>query len=179
MLTFLFTAMLTEQGRRVDPKVIRRGASRVSHAMISRNWRPELTSLEEFDVPSSVKDLIMICWIEDPLARPTFYEIVEYLEREVRQEILALSSKTIGPQSIIKEMINEKEEQELEGKDFRQEKMVAFLALIEEGEEEDEMFERQVQTVLMERRHKRLEEGKKEWGGGEERKASAVVVPVS
>ena len=112
--------------------------------------------MDDDGITASICDLLMICWIGDPLVRLTFNEIFNYLETEASQEILPNDSLDTSAQSlsIIKErMINPARE------DAWQKKMMSFLALIEE--EEDEMFEKQAQKVLMERCQKRMEGKKK------------------
>ena len=120
LLAFLFRTMLTEQGRQVSLKMaVQRSASRVSYALLSRNWRPKRTSLEGCkDIPTSILDLLMVCWIEDPQARPTFFEIKNYLEKEVRPKIMLPVSQDEDIQTLsirkgsIRERMKEQEDED-------------------------------------------------------------------
>jgi len=177
LLAFLFKTMLTEQGRKVSLNMAaQRSASRVSYALLSRNWRPKRTSLEECrDIPTSILDLLMVCWIEDPQARPTFYEIKNYLEKEVRPKIVLPGSEDeyIQALSIRKGSIRERVKEQ-EDEDETKKKLLLVMALIEE----DEPFEKKLKTFLVDRSKKRLQEmtlDNNKKGGGDKRKASTVV----
>jgi len=59
---------------------------RVSHEVVIKGWRPGMEGIE--GVPRSVIDLLGMCWEEYPDARPTFGEIVEFVQAEVRNEVM-------------------------------------------------------------------------------------------
>ena len=59
---------------------------RVSHEVVIKEWRPNMEGIE--GVPRSVVELLMICWAEYPDVRPTFREIVDYVQAEVREEVM-------------------------------------------------------------------------------------------
>ena len=63
---------------------------RVSHEVIIQGWRPDVEIIE--GVPRSVIDLLSMCWEEYPDARPTFGEIVDYAQTEVRKEVMGAES---------------------------------------------------------------------------------------
>jgi len=60
--------------------------SRVSHEVVIQGWRPDIEKIE--GAPRCVIDLLNMCWEEYPDARPTFPEIVEYAQVEVRNEVM-------------------------------------------------------------------------------------------
>ncbi|GMI45761.1 hypothetical protein TrCOL_g13480 [Triparma columacea] len=68
--------------------------ARVSHFLISKGWRPKREMLEELDIPRVMIDLVLQCWKVDPHERPTFAEVLEYLEKEATNEIL-MSTQTL------------------------------------------------------------------------------------
>ena len=68
--------------------------ARVSHFLISKGWRPKREMLEELDIPRVMIDLVLQCWKVDPHKRPTFAEVLEYLEKEATNEIL-MSTQTL------------------------------------------------------------------------------------
>ncbi|GMI24151.1 hypothetical protein TrCOL_g9603 [Triparma columacea] len=91
LLHCLFTILQEDRGRKMtmNPK---QSTARVTHAMISKGWRPGRKSLEELDIPATIVDLILQCWKEDHQKRPSFTEVLEYLEIEARAEIMPSAS---------------------------------------------------------------------------------------
>jgi len=61
--------------------------NRVAHVMVNKNWRP-LNLVEDLGVPTSIANLISICWHEDPTERPDFKEIQEYLTNDCMREVM-------------------------------------------------------------------------------------------
>jgi len=59
---------------------------RISHEMLIQGWRPNTEDIE--GAPRAVIDLLGMCWEEYADARPTFGEIVEYVQTEVRAEVM-------------------------------------------------------------------------------------------
>ena len=55
--------------------------------MVNKNWRP-LNLVEDLGVPTSIANLISICWHEDPTERPDFKEIQEYLTNDCMREVM-------------------------------------------------------------------------------------------
>ena len=60
--------------------------SRISHEMLIQGWRPNIEEIN--GAPRAVIDLLGMCWEEYADARPTFAEIVEYVQTEVRAEVM-------------------------------------------------------------------------------------------
>jgi len=60
--------------------------SRISHEMLIQGWRPNIEGIN--GAPRAVIDLLGMCWEEYANARPTFAEIVEYIQAEVRAEVM-------------------------------------------------------------------------------------------
>ena len=60
--------------------------SRISHEMLIQGWRPNIEGIN--GAPRAVIDLLGMCWEEYANARPTFAEIVEYVQTEVRAEVM-------------------------------------------------------------------------------------------
>jgi hypothetical protein len=56
--------------------------------MISKGWRPQRNALVELGIPGTIVDLLLQCWQENQKSRPTFAEVLEYLEKEARAEIM-------------------------------------------------------------------------------------------
>ena len=68
---------------------------RVSHEVCIKGWRPDIEKIE--GVPRSVVDLLGMCWGDNPDARPTFGEIVDYARVEVQNEVMgAVGGGTTG-----------------------------------------------------------------------------------
>ena len=61
---------------------------KVSHSLVSRNWRPSSRSLQEIGMPECLVDLCKVCWARDERDRPSFNEIQEYLEIDVKRAIM-------------------------------------------------------------------------------------------
>ncbi|GMH79298.1 hypothetical protein TL16_g08097 [Triparma laevis f. inornata] len=61
--------------------------NRVAHVMVNKGWRP-LNIVEDLGTPTSIANLISICWHDDPSERPDFKEISEYLMTDCMNEIM-------------------------------------------------------------------------------------------
>jgi len=59
--------------------------SRVSHEVVTAGWRPNTDGI---DAPQSVLDLLVLCWSSLPEERPSFEEIIDYAQTEVRNEVM-------------------------------------------------------------------------------------------
>ena len=59
---------------------------RVSHEVVVKGWRPDMEGIE--GVPRTVVEMLDMCWAEYPDARPTFVDIFEYVQAEVRNEVM-------------------------------------------------------------------------------------------
>ena len=60
--------------------------SRVSLELLIQGWRPNIEEIN--GAPRAVIDLLGMCWKEYADASPTFAEIVEYVQMEVRAEVM-------------------------------------------------------------------------------------------
>ena len=81
----------------LEASISKPSVGRVSNAVINQGWRPRTKVLKELGIPQCMRDLIGMCWLDDPAKRPSFGEILEYLEGEAMIEImpdLTLSSKS-------------------------------------------------------------------------------------
>jgi len=66
--------------------------SRVCHDVVIKGWRPDTDSLGVVvGAPKSLLDLLLLSWADSPNLRPTFAEIVEYVQTEVRDEVMGTS----------------------------------------------------------------------------------------
>ena len=64
--------------------------NRVMHNIVNKLWRPPSlkTELKHKGLPSTIAELIDICWLDDPRARPAFSEIVDYLMLDAMTDIM-------------------------------------------------------------------------------------------
>jgi len=87
LLQFLFLNVMSDRtkGRvtMANPSV-----GRVSHALVNKGWRPRKKVLLELGIPQTLCDLLSLCWLNEPEERPSFGEILEYLETAAMQEIM-------------------------------------------------------------------------------------------
>ena len=63
---------------------------RIGHNIISKDWRPRMEQMTETggpEIPSTIAGLIDLCWIPNPADRPTYPEVLEYLETSAKMEI--------------------------------------------------------------------------------------------
>ena len=60
--------------------------SRISHDVVVKGWRPDISGIK--GVPKCLVDLLGLCWANDPELRPSFGEIVDYVQAEVRNEVM-------------------------------------------------------------------------------------------
>ncbi|GMH46507.1 hypothetical protein TrRE_jg8114, partial [Triparma retinervis] len=93
LLPYLFRILMIERNL-LSTTNAKQSIGRVSHSLISKGWRPKREMLEELDIPRVMVDLVLQCWKEDPHKRPTFAEVLEYLEKEATKEIL-MSTQTL------------------------------------------------------------------------------------
>ncbi|GMH92356.1 hypothetical protein TL16_g12321 [Triparma laevis f. inornata] len=77
-----------EKGGRIAPSM-----GRVSHGLVSKKWRPSGRNLLEIGMPESLVDLCKVCWAPDEQDRPTFAEIQEYLEIDVKRAVMEGSTR--------------------------------------------------------------------------------------
>ncbi len=64
---------------------------RVSYKMSHKAWRPT-NAEKKLNIPSTIFRLIEICWDHDPNERPSFDEIVDYLEVDASRQVLGVDS---------------------------------------------------------------------------------------
>jgi hypothetical protein len=67
--------------------------SKVAHYLV-KGWRMSVEHLKATGMPESLCHLVTLCWDPDPATRPTFDEILPFLEVEVRQELLGATGST-------------------------------------------------------------------------------------
>ena len=89
---FLFRSLMSDTGRSVNGINPKQSVGRVSHALISKVWRPGRGALEEQGIPRSLIGLILQCWEEDPASRPAFTDVFDYLETDAWTEVMPESS---------------------------------------------------------------------------------------
>jgi len=71
--------------------------SRISHHLVVSGWRPSLEILEnKLDVPRCIVDLLSICWADNQMSRPSFHEIVEYIEVDCKKIIMEGTNRSGG-----------------------------------------------------------------------------------
>ena len=86
LIAFLFGALMRERGSNQHHRAERprQRVGRVTHALINKGWRPKIKFLEEMGIPHTLIELIAQCLLEDASSRPTFAEVLEYLETDAR-----------------------------------------------------------------------------------------------
>ncbi|GMH71595.1 hypothetical protein TrRE_jg5529, partial [Triparma retinervis] len=89
-LDFLFRKMMADRnkGKPGKPGAQQVSLGKVSHSIINKGWRPRRSILKEIGMPDCIADLLTICWLDSPNDRPSFSEIMDYLETEAMDQIL-------------------------------------------------------------------------------------------
>ena len=61
--------------------------NKIAHLMVNKDWRPA-GHVADLGIPSTVASLIEICWLAEPDDRPTFKEVLEYLQSDIMNEVM-------------------------------------------------------------------------------------------
>jgi serine/threonine protein kinase len=69
---------------------------RLSHAMINMGWRPPSKVVKGQSIPPVMVGLLELCWLDDPEERPTFKDIMEYLENDATLDIMHTTQRAKG-----------------------------------------------------------------------------------
>ena len=94
---------------------------RVAFKMSQKQWRP-MRAGKRLNLPSKMFSLLGVCWVDDQDARPSFDEIVEYLETEVQKQVygvkegMASTRRMSAQNSVMMKRIVEMESKLLEEK---------------------------------------------------------------
>lgn len=60
--------------------------ARVTYKMGQKKWRP-MQAGKRLNMPSQMFSLLRVCWVDSPDKRPSFDEIVDFLETEVQKQV--------------------------------------------------------------------------------------------
>jgi serine/threonine protein kinase len=91
LLTFLDRHLMADRSKRLKGGTVgsqNPSIGKVSHNIITKGWRPKRNVLKEVGMPDCISDLLTLCWLDDPEKRPSFSEIMDYLETEAMKLIL-------------------------------------------------------------------------------------------
>ena len=93
----LHEIMIAEKEKEGKKLILRSlSMARISHSLVNKGWRPthEFLSGDQSTIkmPEGVARLIELCWSEDPKKRPTFDEILKFMESDAKLDIDGMES---------------------------------------------------------------------------------------
>lgn len=86
---YLYRGVMTKGDKPPSAATMSRPSlGRITHAMVTKGWRPNLKSLKELDIPKSICECMSLCWLDNPDERPNFVEVLDHMEKEATMEIM-------------------------------------------------------------------------------------------